>query len=214
MTATATTCMRWLTTTSRRAPDRVVEVPAILHSEVLGHRDLHAGDEVAVPDRLEHRIREAQVDDLLEAHLAEVVVDPQELRLVDVLVQLVRQRAGGRRVAAERLLHDDARIRRQPGIRQALDDPAEEERRDLEVEHGRGGVRRSPPRRARRSPRRRNRPARMRAAWRSDRRRSRRAPRPFRRSKCAHVRSSCSRVQSSTATPTIGQSSSPRRSSR
>ena len=38
---------------------RVVEVPAILDAEVLSHRDLHARDEVAVPDRLEDRVREA-----------------------------------------------------------------------------------------------------------------------------------------------------------
>ena len=68
------------------------------------------------------------------------MVDPQQLRFVDVLVQLVRQCAGGCRVAAERLLHDDARVRRLSCVRQALDDPPEEERRDLEVEHGRFGV--------------------------------------------------------------------------
>ena len=71
--------------------DGVVEVAAVLDAEVLRHRDLHAGDEVAIPDRLEHRVGEAQVEDLLEAHLAEVVVDAQQLRLVDVLVQLVGQ---------------------------------------------------------------------------------------------------------------------------
>ena len=36
--------------------DRVVEVPAVLDAEVLGHRDLHARDVVAVPDRLDHRV--------------------------------------------------------------------------------------------------------------------------------------------------------------
>ena len=69
--------------------DGVVEVAAILDAEVLGHRDLHRGDEVAVPHGLEQRVREAQVDDLLGAHLPEVVVDAQELALVDVLVQLL-----------------------------------------------------------------------------------------------------------------------------
>ena len=89
--------------------DRVVEVAAILDAEVLGHRDLDALDVVPVPDRLEHRVREAQEEDLLEAHLPEEVVDPVELRLVDVLVQLVGERAGGFEVVAEGLLHDDAR---------------------------------------------------------------------------------------------------------
>ena len=91
-------------------------------------------DVVPVPDRLEHRVREAQVEDLLEAHLPEVVVDPVELGLVDVLVQLVGERAGRVAVVAERLLDDDARVLGQPGVGEALDDAAEQERRDLEVE--------------------------------------------------------------------------------
>ena len=74
--------------------DRVVEVAAVLDAEVLGHRDLHGLDVVPVPDRLQHRVREAEVEDLLDPHLPEVVVDAQELRLVDVLVQLVGERTG------------------------------------------------------------------------------------------------------------------------
>ncbi len=89
--------------------DRVVEVAAVLDAEVLGHRDLDAVDVVPVPDRLEHRVGEAEVEDLLEAHLPEEVVDPVELGLVDVLVQLGGERAGGVEVVAERLLDDDAR---------------------------------------------------------------------------------------------------------
>ena len=72
--------------------DRVVEVAAILDAEALGHRDLHALDVVPVPDRLEHRVREAQEEELLEAHLPEEVVDAVDLRLVDVLVQLRGER--------------------------------------------------------------------------------------------------------------------------
>ena len=47
--------------------DRVVEVAAVLDAEALGHRDLHRRDVVAVPHRLEHRVGEAQVEDLLDA---------------------------------------------------------------------------------------------------------------------------------------------------
>ena len=114
--------------------DRVVEVAAVLDAEVLRHRDLDTLDVLPVPDRLEDRVREPQVEDLLEAHLPEVVVDAEELRLVDVLVELVGERARGLEVVAERLLDDDPRVLREPGLREALDDPAEQERRDLEVE--------------------------------------------------------------------------------
>ena len=146
--------------------DRVVEVAAILDAEALGHRDLDAREVVPAPERLEHRVREAQVEDLLEAHLPEVVVDPVELRLVEVLVQLGRERARRDEVVAERLLDDDARVRGQAGVVEALDHAAEEERRDLEVEDRllrardrvgdapvRGGVARSRPRRTRAAPR-------------------------------------------------------------
>ena len=114
--------------------DRVVEVAAILDAEVLGHRDLDALDVVPVPDRLEHRVREPEVDDLLEAHLPEVVVDSHELRLVDVLMQLVGELACRCLVVAERLLDDDPRVRRHARSREAADDRAEERGRNLEVE--------------------------------------------------------------------------------
>ena len=114
--------------------DGVVEVPAILDAEVLRHRDLDGLDVVPVPDRLEQRVREPEIQDLLRPHLPEVVVDPVQLGLVEVLVKLVRERAGRLEVVAEGLLHDDPRILRQAGVGQPLDDPAEQEGRDLEVE--------------------------------------------------------------------------------
>ena len=116
--------------------DGIVEVAAILDSEVLRHRDLDGGDVVPAPDRLEHRVREAQEDDLVGAHLPEVVVDPEELGLVDVGMELVRQRTGGLEVVPERLLDHDARVLRQARIGQPFHDSAEEKRRDLEIEDG------------------------------------------------------------------------------
>jgi hypothetical protein len=64
------------------------------------------------------------------------VVDPIELRLVDVLVQLLGELARRLEVVTEGLLDDDARILGQPCVVEALDDAPEEERRDLEVEDG------------------------------------------------------------------------------
>ena len=115
----------------------VVEVPAVLDAERLRHRDLHRCDLLPVPQRLQHRVPEAQDQQLLEAHLAEEVVDPVKLRLVQVLVQLGCKCARRRLVVAERLLDDHAGTVQQPRLGQAADDPAEQERRDLEVEDGR-----------------------------------------------------------------------------
>ena len=120
--------------------DGVVEVAAALDAEVLGQGDLHALDVVPVPDRLQHRVGEAQVEDLLEPHLPEVVVDPVELGLVHVAVELLRESPRRVAIVAERLLHHDPRGAGQPGLRQSPDDGREQGRRGLEVEHGRRGV--------------------------------------------------------------------------
>ncbi len=114
--------------------DGIVEVPAVLDAEVLGHRDLDIRDVVAIPDRLDHRVREAQIQQLVGAHLPEEVVDPVQLRLVDRLVDFRRERARGLEVVAERLLDDHARGLCQVRVLQLLDHRPEQERGNLQVE--------------------------------------------------------------------------------
>ncbi len=116
--------------------DGVVEVAAVGDAEALGHRDLHRRDVVAVPYRFEQGVREAQEQRLGEPHLPEEVVDPVQLGLVEVLVDLVVERPRRGQVVAEGLLHDDARALDEPRRGQALHDGSEEERRDLQVEDG------------------------------------------------------------------------------
>ena len=89
---------------------------------------------VPVPDRLDHRVGEPQVEELVDAHLAEEVVDPIQLGLVDVLVYFRGERACGLEIVAKRLLDDHAGRLGQAGRRQLLDHRAEQKRRDLEVE--------------------------------------------------------------------------------
>ena len=55
-------------------------------------------------------------EDLAETHLPQEVIDPVELRLVDVLVDLLRQRPRGGEIVAERLLHHDAARLGQAGV--------------------------------------------------------------------------------------------------
>ena len=74
------------------------------------------------------------MEDLLEPHLSEVVIDPIELRLVDRLVERFGELVCRLEVVAERLLDDDAAGCGQAGVRQVLHDRPEQERRDLEVE--------------------------------------------------------------------------------
>src|SRR5436309_8446457 len=53
----------------------LVEAPASLDVERLGHGDLHVVDVVSVPDRLEERVRESEIEEILHRFLTEVMVD-------------------------------------------------------------------------------------------------------------------------------------------
>jgi hypothetical protein len=68
------------------SPDGFVELGAVLDSEPLGHIDLDVVDEVAVPDRLEQAVGEAESQDVLRGFLAQEVVDPEDLFFVESLV--------------------------------------------------------------------------------------------------------------------------------
>jgi hypothetical protein len=89
----------------------LVEATAALDAELLGHGDLHALDVVAVPDRLDDGVREAEIEQVLHRFLAEEMVDAEDRVLGEDRAQGVVDGAGTREVAAERLLDDDARAR-------------------------------------------------------------------------------------------------------
>jgi len=55
-----------------------VEFAATLHAEILGQRDLYAGHTVAVPDRLQERVGEAEIEDVHDRLFAEIVVDAED----------------------------------------------------------------------------------------------------------------------------------------
>ncbi len=91
-------------------PGLLVEDATALDADVLGHRELHVVDVAAVPDRLEHPVREAEREDVLDGLLAEVVIDAEDLRLVEDLVDRRVQLHRAREVATERLLEHDLRV--------------------------------------------------------------------------------------------------------
>ena len=61
----------------------VVVAGAGADADVLGRGDLHVVDVVAVPQRLEHAVGEAERQHVLDGLLAQVVVDAEDLRLVE-----------------------------------------------------------------------------------------------------------------------------------
>jgi hypothetical protein len=57
----------------------LVEGAPGFHADRLGGRDLDVVDGVAVPDPLDHRVGEAEDEEVLDGLLAEEVVDPEDL---------------------------------------------------------------------------------------------------------------------------------------
>ena len=60
----------------------VIEAAAMADAELLVDGDLDVVDVVAIPDRLEHAVGEAQHQDVLHRLLAEIMIDPVDLVLV------------------------------------------------------------------------------------------------------------------------------------
>ena len=95
---------------AQRARALVVPGPAA-DPDVLGGGDLDAVDVVAVPHRLEQRVGEPQRHQVLDRLLAQVVVDPEHLGLVEHVEDLDVELARRREVVAERLLDHDPDLR-------------------------------------------------------------------------------------------------------
>ena len=127
-----------------QAAGGLVERAAALDAEILGQGDLDAGHVVAVPDRLEKRIGEAEIEDVHDRLLAEVVIDAEyrvfrKHRQRDA-IELPR----GSQVAPERLFDDDARVLGQAGGAEPLDHRREQRGRDGEVVRRAPGTRPAP----------------------------------------------------------------------
>ena len=111
----------------------LVELAAALDAEALGHRDLDVLHVAAVPDRLEERVREPEVEDVVDRFLAQVVVDAEDRALREHGVEDAIQLLGGCQVPSERLLDHDARAVGAPRLGELLAHGLEHARRDGEV---------------------------------------------------------------------------------
>ena len=113
--------------------DFLVKLAAAADAEALGHRDLHVVDVVAVPDRLEERIRKAEEEQVLHRLLAEVVIDAIDGLFVETAMQRFVQFDRRGQVAAERLLDDDAGAIGAAGIAELIGRRREQARRQRQV---------------------------------------------------------------------------------
>src|SRR5262249_21123111 len=81
----------------------IVEGASTLNTELLRHRDLHAFDVVAIPERLEKRVSESEVQHILNGPLPKVMVDT-EYRFLwksadqDLIQFLCRYKVGSKRL--------------------------------------------------------------------------------------------------------------------
>ena len=94
--------------------DLLIERAAGLDADVLGHRDLDVVDEARVPDRLEEGVAEAEIEDVLDGLLGQVMVDAEDLLLVEGGQDLPVEGLRGLEVLPERLFDDELGLRQGP----------------------------------------------------------------------------------------------------
>ncbi len=119
-------------------PGVVVVAGAGADADVLGGGELHVVDVVAVPQRLEQPVGEAERQHVLDGLLAEVVVDAEDLGLVEHVQHAAVELGGLGEGGAERLLDDHPHLGAGAAVEalraERLDDHREELGRGREVE--------------------------------------------------------------------------------
>src|SRR6267378_6600031 len=89
-------------------PGLIIESGATLDAEVFGHGDLDAFHIVAVPERFQQRVGEAEEQHVMHGLFAEVMVDPKNALFVESTEQNLVELLRGDEVSAERLFDNDA----------------------------------------------------------------------------------------------------------
>src|SRR6185503_3298646 len=108
----------------------VVIIAPALQADRLGYRDLDMVDVRAVPQRLEHRIGEAQRQQVLNCLLAQIMVDAENAVFGEMRRNRVVDFAAGFEIGPQRLLegHPHGRAS-EPRRRQSIDGRLEQRRR-------------------------------------------------------------------------------------
>src|SRR4029450_14087638 len=104
-----------------------------LDSKILCHRDLHAFDLSALPERLQKRVLEAEEHHIMHRPLAEVMVDAKDRRLVEGTEAHPVEFLCGGAVVTEGFFNDDASAFGAVRLRQLFYDQPEQRRWDGEV---------------------------------------------------------------------------------
>src|SRR5215510_4105579 len=111
----------------------IIKSAPSLDAEVFGHGDLHTCDMVAIPERLQERIGEAEDQQVVHWQLAQVMVDAEDRLLVEGAEQRAVELLRREEIVTERLFNDDARAVRASRFAQLVHNRLEQPRRDGEI---------------------------------------------------------------------------------
>ena len=111
----------------------IIERASALNSKVLRHSNLYALDLIAVPERLQERVLEAEEDHVMHRPLAEVMVDAEDVLLVESPEQNPIERLRRGEVVTEGFFNDNASAVGTVCLGQLFHDDPEQCRRDGEV---------------------------------------------------------------------------------
>ena len=78
-------------------------------ADIFGDCDLHMIDMAVIPERFENRIRKAENEEILDCFFAEIMVDPVNLRFIEVFGDVLLETFRRCTVVSKRFFDDDAR---------------------------------------------------------------------------------------------------------
>src|SRR5579864_8449019 len=87
--------------------DALVETAAAAHAECFRHGDLRALDVLGIPDGLQKRVGEPEIQEVLDRLFAEEMIDAVDGRLGKGLVEGRVESLGRRQVTTEWFFHND-----------------------------------------------------------------------------------------------------------
>src|SRR6267142_6421206 len=85
----------------------IVERSSALNSEVFRHGNLHALDLIAVPERLQQRVLEAEENHIMHRPLAQIMIDAEDVLLVEIAKQNLVKRLRRCEVVTKGFFNDD-----------------------------------------------------------------------------------------------------------
>src|SRR5262245_6081003 len=86
----------------------IIERPTALNPEILRHGDLYALDLIAVPERFEERVLEAEEHHVMHRSFSQIMIDAEDVLLVESAEQNLVERLRRGKVVTEGLFDDDA----------------------------------------------------------------------------------------------------------